>query len=270
MSSPQKKILELKDLSVWRGIPILQSISWKIKKGDHWVILGANGSGKSTLLGALTAYITPTSGEMTILNQSYGKTDWRELRKKVGMVSTVIHSMIQPEESALKLVLSGKDAMINYWGKISSKDLKKARGILRQISASHLEERTWAELSQGERQRILIGRAFMANYKILILDEPCAGMDLAAREHFLKFLGTLLQRKKTPTFLFVTHHIEEIIPSMNKVLLLHQGKVFLQGDKSKILNAKNLSTLFGEKIKVEKKNQRYYAKTFLYNSTFDG
>ena len=255
-----ENILEIKSLSVWREIPILKNISWKIKQGEHWVLLGPNGFGKSTLLGALTGYITPSSGEMTILNQTYGQSDWRKLRKKVGIVSTVIHSMIKANETALKLVLSGKEAMINYWGKIPKADLQKAKIILKQIHASHLTERSWIQLSQGERQRILIGRALMADYKILILDEPCAGMDLVAREHFLKFIHQLLQKKNFPTLIFVTHHIEEIIPAMDKILLLHQGEIFDQGNKLKILNSKNLSAIFGERIKIEKSKNRYYAK----------
>ncbi len=253
-------ILELKKLCVWREIPILKNISWKINRGEHWVVLGPNGSGKSTLLGALTGYITPSSGEMTVLDHTYGQSDWRALRKKVGIVSTVIHSMIQADETALNLVISGKEAMINYWGKISTKDIQKAKKILKQMKAQHLEKRTWIQLSQGERQRILIGRALMADYQILILDEPCAGMDLVAKENFLKFLDQLIQQKNFPTLILVTHHVEEISPSFKQLLILKNGQVLASGKKEKILNSANLTKAFQNKISVKKKSGRFQAK----------
>lgn len=253
-------ILEVKHLRLWRENPILEDLSWTLKKGEHWVILGPNGSGKSSLLAALTGYVTPSSGDITVLGQTYGKSDWRELRKKVGIVSTVLHSMIQQDESALKLVLSGKEAMINYWGKIPELALKKVRNILKQIHASHLEDRTWIQLSQGERQRILIGRALMADYKILILDEPCAGMDLVSKENFLNFLNSLIRKKNFPTLILVTHHVEEIIPIFKNVLLLKDGKVCASGEKTEVLNSKFLSKAFDCKISVQKKSLRYHAK----------
>ena len=252
-------ILEIKNLRLWRENPILEDISWTLSKGEHWVIFGPNGSGKSSLLGALTGYVTPSSGEITVLGQTYGQSDWRELRKKVGIVSTVLHSMIQLDETALKLVLSGKEAIINYWGKIPEAELKKARNILKLIHASHLEERTWVQLSQGERQRILIGRALMADYKILILDEPCAGMDLVSKENFLNFLTLLIRKKNFPTLILVTHHVEEIIPIFKNVLLLKNGKVCASGKKTEVLNSKSLSKAFDCKIAVRKKSDRYQA-----------
>lgn len=254
-----RAILEIKNLRLWRENPILQDITWTLKKGEHWVILGPNGSGKSSLLGALTGYVTPSSGEITVLGQTYGQSDWRELRKKVGIVSTVLHSMIQPDETALKLVVSGKEAMINHWGKIPEAELKYARRILKQIHASHLEDRTWVQLSQGERQRILIGRALMADYKILILDEPCAGMDLVSKENFLNFLSLLIHKKNFPTLILVTHHVEEIIPIFKNVLLLKNGKVCAFGKKTEVLNSKSLSKAFDCKITVQKKSERYQA-----------
>ncbi len=255
----KQKIIEIKHLKLWREQAILQDLNWIFHAGEHWVILGPNGSGKSTLLGALTGYVTPSSGKLTVLDQTYGQSDWRELRKKVGLVSTVIHSMIQADETALKLVLSGKEAMINHWGKISKEDLKKAKSILKKIKATHLAERTWIQLSQGERQRILIGRALMADYKILILDEPCAGLDLVAREEFLNFLNELVSSQKPPTLILVTHHVEEIPKNFTHILLLSKGKVAAAGKKREILTTKNLSKAFGHSIRVKEKNKRYTA-----------
>ena len=256
----KQKIIEIKHLKLWREQAILQDLNWIFHAEEHWVILGPNGSGKSTLLGALTGYVTPSSGKLIVLDQTYGQSDWRELRKKVGLVSTVIHSMIQADETAFKLVLSGKEATINHWGKIPEKDLKEAKSILKKIKASHLQERTWIQLSQGERQRVLIGRALMADYKILILDEPCAGLDLVAREKFLRFLAELASSRKAPALIFVTHHVEEIIPIFQNVLLLKNGKVLASGKKEKILTSALLSETFGCKILLQKQLNRYQVK----------
>ncbi|MFO1520210.1 MAG: ABC transporter ATP-binding protein [bacterium] len=252
-------ILEVRNLYVKREIPILESIDWRVLPGEHWVILGANGSGKTSLFGALTAYLTPTSGHIGILGEVYGKTDWRELRKKVGLVSSSLRQMILDRETALHAVASGKEAMINYWGTLSEKDRRKALRLLKDVECPDLAERPWEHLSQGERQRVLIGRALMADYKILILDEPCAGLDLVARERFLQFLGRLAKKKNAPTLIFVTHHVEEITPFFTHVLLLKSGSVLKSGPKEKVLTSKLLSQAFQTPIRLRKLEGRYTA-----------
>lgn len=251
-------VLSLKKLTIQREVPILQSIDWNIFPGEHWVILGANGSGKTSLLAALTAYLTPTSGEIEIFGQRYGETDWRELRKEIGIVSSTVHQMIREDETVLNVVVSGKEAIINYWGNPNSEEIKQAKKILKEIKSEKLKDRIWGYLSQGERQRILIGRALMANPKILILDEPCAGLDLVARENFLKFLNQLAKKKKGPTLILVTHHVEEIVQNFTHLLILKNGKVLAAGKKS-ILNSKIISEAFQAKIKIQKSKNRFSA-----------
>ena len=133
-----------------------------MEPGQHWVILGANGSGKTSLLNALTGYLTPSEGEIAVLGRSYGNSDWRELREHIGFVSSSIRQMMPNNEPALDTVVSGKSAMIDFWGRATRTDRAAAGRILRQIECSHLARRPWLVLSQGERQRVLIGRALMA------------------------------------------------------------------------------------------------------------
>src|SRR5207253_3910385 len=142
-------------------------------------------------------------------------------------------------------VVSGKYAMIDFWGKMKKEDLVEAEAILEQVEAGHLAERHWGVLSQGERQRVLIGRALMASPRILILDEPCAGLDPVAREHFLQFLQRLGSQKNSPTLVLVTHHVEEIMPVFTHALLLKEGEQFAQGTGDKMLSARNFSAIFG-------------------------
>jgi iron complex transport system ATP-binding protein len=239
------------------GVVILDDVHWRVERGQHWVILGANGSGKTSLLSALTGYLMPTAGEISLLGETYGKSDWRELRKKIGIVSSSVRQMMADDEPALETVASGKYAMIDFWGKISRAEKTQALKLLRQVECEYLAERPWRVLSQGERQRVLIGRALMAKPRVLILDEPCAGLDPAAREHFLQFLQRLGTRKNSPTLVLVTHHVEEIMPVFSHLLVLKNGKVLAAGEKSSVLETKLLSTAFAARLRLSKMKGRY-------------
>jgi iron complex transport system ATP-binding protein len=253
-----KPILEISNLRIERsGVKILDGLSWRVARGQHWVILGANGSGKTSLLSALTGYLMPTGGEIFLLGKIYGQSDWRELRKKIGLVSSSVRQMMADDEPALETVASGKYAMIDFWGHVSRSEKAQAMKLLRQVECEYLAERPWRVLSQGERQRVLIGRALMAKPRVLILDEPCAGLDPAAREHFLQFIQRLGARKNSPTLVLVTHHVEEIMPVFSHLLVLKSGKVLAAGKKPAVLNSKNLSQTFGAKVKLKLKSKRY-------------
>ncbi len=251
-------ILEVKNMSIRRdGTMILRDISWRVARGQHWVMLGANGSGKTSLLSALTGYLMPTSGEISVLGERYGASDWRELRKQIGLVSSSVRQMMAEDEPALDTVASGKHAMIDCWHTPPRADRSRAARLLQQVECAHIAERPWSVLSQGERQRVLIARALMAQPRLLILDEPCAGLDPAAREHFLQFIQRLGRRKNAPTLVLVTHHVEEIMPVFTHLLLLKSGCVLAAGRKSTVLNSANLSQAFNARIKLSRRAGRY-------------
>ncbi len=250
--------LEVTDLCIRRGDAlILDNLSWRVERGQHWVILGANGSGKTSLLSALAGYLMPTAGEIEVLRHRYGETDWRELRKRIGLVSSSIRQLMAESEPALETVVSGKYAMIDLWGRITAADRVRALRLLKQIECTHLAERPWLYLSQGERQRVLIGRALMAKPRLLILDEPCAGLDPVAREHFLQFLQRLGQRNTAPVLVLVTHHVEEIMPVFSHVLILKNGRRQAAGRMRTTLNSQQLSQAFDASMRLQKRNGRY-------------
>ncbi len=257
-------VLSVSALRIERsGTVILDDVNWRVRPREHWVILGANGSGKTSLLSALTGYLMPTSGQISVLGETYGESDWRELRKKIGLVSSSVRQMMSDEEPALETVASGKYAMIDFWGRLTRTEKAGALKLLRQVECGHLAERPWRVLSQGERQRVLIGRALMAKPRVLILDEPCAGLDPAAREHFLQFLQRLGQNKDAPTLILVTHHVEEIMPVFSHVLMLQSGRVLADGKTADVLNAKNLSCAFGARMQLRRFDRRYALKVRL-------
>lgn len=251
-------LLDVSKLHVTRGrMAILRDVSWRVTKGEHWAILGANGSGKTTLLKTLTGYMTPTSGELSLLGGRYGACDWRDLRLHVGVVTSAFAAAIPPAELALDTVISGKFAQLDLWHRVSPRDSRTAARWLRFVGLGPLADREWAYLSQGERQRVLIARALMASPRILILDEPCAGLDPVAREHFLRFLDRLARRRSAPALVLVTHHAEEIVPAFTHALLLRRGRVLASGPRRSILTSTNLSAAFGAPLRLGRRGERY-------------
>jgi iron complex transport system ATP-binding protein len=251
-------IISICGLRVVRGgTEILKSIQWEVAPNENWVILGANGSGKTTLLGCVTGYVTPSAGSIEVLGRQYGKSDWRELRKEVGLVSSSIRHWIEDTQTALDVVASGRNAELNLWHPAQGTLLREARKRLREVECSGLGGRPWAFLSQGERQRVLIGRSLMARYRILILDEPCAGLDPVARERFLQFLSRLAASEKTPNLVLVTHHVEEILPCFGKALILKGGKIVSQGSIDEVICSSTMSDAFDSRIVVKKNSDRF-------------
>lgn len=255
---PMGTLLDVSSLSVTRGrMAILRDVEWRVRRGENWAILGANGSGKTTLLKALTGYLSPTAGKITLLDRHYGACDWRELRLRVGMVTSAFIAAIPPAEVALDTVISGKFAQLDLWHRVASADRTAAKRLLRSIGLSGLANREWAFLSQGERQRVLIARALMTQPKLLILDEPCAGLDPIARETFLRFLDRLARRRGAPALVFVTHHVEEIVGAFTHALLLRAGQVVAAGPCAMVLTSKHLSRTFGAPLRLSRQRGRY-------------
>lgn len=259
-------ILDVSQLRVARGEKIiLDAVDWRVGEGEHWVILGANGSGKTSLLKALTGYLSPTAGDVSLLDHRYGTCDWRDLRLEIGVVMSAFNTAIPPAEPALDTVVSGKFAQLDLWHRVSAADRAEGLKLLRDNGLEDLAKREWLYLSQGERQRVLIARALMARPRLLILDEPCAGLDPVAREKFLRFIEDLARRstasirndRRAPALVLVTHHVEEITPAFTHALLIRGGRVLAAGPCRTVLTSKNLSATFGAPLHLTRSGSRY-------------
>ena len=251
-----EKILSYKNVSFRRdGREILKNINWEIKKGENWTLLGLNGSGKSTLLSMIPAYTFATSGEVSVFEKKFGTCVWAEVKEKVGFVSSSLNTFSDSlnNQTLNNIVLSGKYNSIGIYQEITQKDREKANNIIKDFKLSHLKLNKFGTLSQGEQRKTLLARAFMNEPSLLILDEPCSGLDIRAREIFLK---TLEESKSDIPFIYVTHQIEEIIPSITHVAILDNGEIVSQGNKFEVLTEENLSKLYGIDLKIEWSNSR--------------
>lgn len=257
-------IIEIKNASWQRkNEQILQNIDWTVKRGEHWAMVGANGAGKTALLNIITGYMWPTTGEVTVLGKQFGDYDLRELRKSIGWVSSALFerfNRFRASEQTLNVVLSGKFASIGIYENISEKDRQEAYDLLAFFDCAHLADKPFNVLSQGEKQRTLLARAWMTKPKLLILDEPCTGLDLLARETVLQTVDRLANASDGPTILYVTHHVEEIIPLFTHALLLKDGRLIASGEKKLTITSDRLSELFDVPVDLTWQSGRPWVK----------
>lgn len=254
MTSP---VLEVSDLTYTRGRPILKGISWRVEPGQHWAILGPNGCGKTSLINLITGYDFATSGSLRLGDSVFGDDDWREVRRRVGLVTNTLTTYLESGEPVIDVVSSGREAKLNLIEDPPASVRREAAKLLAGVGCSYLNGGLWGPLSQGEKQKVLICRALMARFQLLILDEPCAGLDPVAREHFLHWMQELAGQPQSPSLVMVTHHVEEILPAITHCLLLKDGQIYAAGTKASILKSQNLSVIYGAPVKLNRRGERY-------------
>ncbi|MFJ7755335.1 ABC transporter ATP-binding protein [Peribacillus muralis] len=241
-----------------QGKTILTEVSWEVGAGEHWALLGLNGSGKTSLLKMITGYQWPSSGEVSVLGNVYGKTNIPELRKSIGWVSSSLDQEYQARasDSALETVISGKFASIGIYDSITDDDRNKAMELLDQFKIKSMADQLLHTLSQGEKRKVMLARALMSSPKLLVLDEPCNGLDIHAKEELLTAVEKMAQSPVAPTIIYVTHHIEEIVPSLTHALLINSGTVVAKGEKREVLTEDILEKTFQVPVTVKWENER--------------
>ncbi|MFS0838479.1 ABC transporter ATP-binding protein [Paenibacillus sp. 1P03SA] len=254
-------IIELKDVT-WKtgNKELLKGVTWTVRPKEHWALLGLNGSGKTTLLNLINGYIWPSRGSVTVLGHRFGEIDLRELRQSIGWVSSSLQDKLYGTDKAQMVVISGKYATIGLYERLTDDDLNRAEALMRTMGCLHLWDREFRTCSQGEKQKVLIARALMAEPKLLILDEPCNGLDLFSREKLLESIGELTRQEQAPTLIYVTHHTEEILPVFGHTLLLRQGEAVRQGATGELMNSAVLSEFFEAPVQVDNHDERFYVR----------
>jgi iron complex transport system ATP-binding protein len=246
-------VVALRDVAVRRaGRPILGPLDWTVRAGERWVVLGPNGSGKTTLLAVAGGWLAPTAGEVEILGERLGRVDVRELRRRIGHASPALEPLLDARLTALELVVTARAAAFGpWWHAWTDADRGRARALLGRLGVGHLAERSFGTLSTGERQRVCIARALMPEPDLLLLDEPAAGLDLGAREELVAALDRLASDASPAAIVLVTHHVEEIPPSFDRVVLLRAGRIVAAGPVATTLSGATLSAAFGLPLTVD-------------------
>jgi iron complex transport system ATP-binding protein len=234
-----------------QGRDLLHDVSWTVRPGERWVLLGPNGSGKTTLLRVAGLWLRPTAGRVVVDGEVSGRTDVRALRARIGFTSAALADSLRADVDALDVVMTGRRAALEaWWHTWTDEDRDAARAEMERVGAAHLAGRRFGTLSSGERQRVLLARALAGTPALLLLDEPAAGLDLGAREDVVDRLALLAAAPATPATVLVTHHPEEIPPGWTHALLLRGGRAVAAGPIRDVVADGPLSEAFGLDLDV--------------------
>jgi iron complex transport system ATP-binding protein len=256
-------VLELRDVAVRRGDrTILGPLTFAIKPSERWVVLGPNGAGKSTLIQILATRIFPTAGSVHLLDQEMGKVDLSELRTRIGICGALISEDIPADEKVRDVVLTAAYAVLGRWNEAYDLwDESRAVALLTTFGVREFAERAYGTLSEGERKRVQISRALMADPELLLLDEPASGLDLGGREDLLNRFSTFASDPSAPASILVTHHIEEIPAGTTHALLLKDGAIAVSGPIGDVITSEHISAIFELPITVVREGERFFARS---------
>jgi len=263
-------VLQLVNATVVKGgNTILHALNLTIHDGEHTAIIGPNGAGKSTLVKLLTHhdYAWAVDDEDPAPVTVYGNDRWdvMELRAQLGLISADMHQRFVAGNSAGTLraedvVISGLFATHGFLrpGQVNDDTRQRAAEALARVEAGHLAGKMMDEMSTGEARRVLIARALITNPRALVLDEPTSGLDVVSRHRFLAQVEKV--GHGGTTLIFVTHHVEEIVPAVERVILLKDGRVAFDGSKRATLTDAKLTDVFGAPVFVTERDGRYFAR----------
>lgn len=259
MPIPVPAVLNEVSIRTPEGKVILDAVSWQLERGQHWAILGPNGAGKTTLLGVLAAERHPSSGDVQMLGETFGRTDLRELRTRIARVDPSLR-MLDWLHGAEAVLTGLRNTTWPHWDDWGEPEYALARTRLDDIGAGQFADQEIAHLSHGERQRIRIARALIKNPEILLLDEPATGLDFPAREALLQSLDHLTRTHPDLPTVMVSHHLEELPASTSHVMLLRDGAILAAGEIGAILTSELVSACFGFPIEVHNLHGRWAAR----------
>lgn len=254
-----KPYLDIHNAQVYQGDnQVFNGLNLQLRRGENTCILGPNGAGKTTLLKLLTRELYPVAapGSYVEIDGSETAVIW-ELRKKIGLVSQDLQNRYDAHVRGRDVVMSGLFGAVGMHGHFDVRDehQHKVDSMLAELDLAHLQDRRYWHLSTGQQRRFLLARALVHRPSILVLDEPTNGLDLKAAHELIARLRLLAQGGTT--LLLVTHHVQEILPEFNRLVLLKDGQVFADGDKDALLQPGTLTGLFDTPLQVTHKDGFY-------------
>ena len=252
-------LIDMRNTTVYRGnCKVLDGFSLQLPLNENIVILGPNGAGKTTLLKVLMRELYPVQSENSWV-RILGREKWNvwELRRNLGFISQDLQNRYFGYVCGLDVVLSGFHSSIGTYKhqKYDQTSVNLAGKVMRDLQIEELGHNQYQRMSTGQQRRFLLARALVSEPSTLILDEPTSGLDINATFHYLKIMRQLVQSGKQ--IVLVTHHIHEIPPEVKYAVLLHEGQIVAIGDKTELLTSKNLSDLYGTKLRVVLVNGYY-------------
>jgi iron complex transport system ATP-binding protein len=254
-------LLDRATVSTAQGQRLLGPLSVAIRRGEHWAVLGPNGAGKTTLLRLLGAERHPSSGTVTVLGARLGMSDLRLLRSRVGVVSHAVADRLPPTATALAVVLTGgRGVLAPWWAPTDEADGVRGLQILAALGCAGLADRPFGSCSQGERQRVLLARSLFVEHPLLLLDEPCAGVDLPGREALVLALTALARSGNSPTTVHVSHTLEELPATTSHALFLRAGEVVAMGPIEQVMTERSMERCFGLAITLSREDGRWAAR----------
>ncbi|WP_248293996.1 ABC transporter ATP-binding protein [Actinoplanes sp. TBRC 11911] len=260
-ASTMREVVELRNVTFRRdNKEILHDVSFTVRQGEHWAMLGSNGAGKSTVLGFCGAVTHPTTGTVQVLGNRLGRVDIQTLRRSIGHVNPR-HPLRSPL-TVREVVLSGLAGSVDLpprWQATGDETVRADR-LIDMLGLADKAALRWPTLSQGERGRALIARALIVEPRLLLLDEPSTGLDVAAREQLLETVDLLEQTHPELASIVVTHHLEELPTTTSHALLLKQGRVVAAGTALDVLTTENVSEAFDHPINVDHQDGRWSAR----------
>lgn len=256
------RVLDFNNVSLARNSrSLISNIDWQVESNQRWVIIGPNGAGKTSLLRIAAAQLQPTSGRAQILGQTLGEINVFELRPHIGFASSSLASHIPNSETVLNAVMTASYGITGRWNeKYDAVDERRALRVLNEWGLADFADRAFGTLSDGERKRTQIARAVMPDPELLLLDEPVASLDLAAREQTISIIGAYASEPAAPAIIMVTHHLEEIPAGFTHALILRDGGVFAAGEIESTLTSEKLSEAFGLGLTVSREAGRFQAR----------
>ena len=253
----QNSIIEASGLSCLSGSQyLLKDITWNVQDGERWVVFGRNGCGKTTLLSTIAGYQKYSEGTLKVLGMEYRSDNILSIRKQIGWISSSFFDKNYRNESVLDIVLSSVFGTLGLDFHIEDGQIIRAKQLLSNLGLKPKMNAPFHLLSKGERQHVLIARAFLTEPKLLILDEPCTGLDVLAREQFLYTIERLAEDTKM-TMIYVTHYPEEVLPVFDKCLLLRYGAMYHSGNTETLFSDTVMSDFLNYPIHVEQTDARY-------------
>ncbi|HUZ27223.1 MAG TPA: ATP-binding cassette domain-containing protein [Streptosporangiaceae bacterium] len=256
------EVLRLRAVAVsYERSMLLRDVDWVVRSNESWVVIGPNGAGKTTLLQVASAMLAPTTGTVEILGEPLETADLLDLRTRIGLASVAVADRVPPTEKVIDLVLTASYGILGRTAETyDSSDLTRAVELLDAMGCAHLIRRRFVTLSEGERKRVQIARALMADPELLLLDEPAAGLDLGGREDLLRRIASLAGDPRAPLMVMVTHHVEEVPAGFTHAMLLRRGAVLAAGPVHEVFTERNLSRCFGLPLRVARHGGRWSAQ----------